>query len=368
MVNETRLPFYAKSTTVLLGLVLALGMLYYGRDVFVPIAYATLFAVLLHPISCRLERLGMPRILAIILTLLVALVVVGAILTFITVQVGQLSQDFPKLKERVVHYGGELQALIKETFGITYQKQLQWFRQGTTRVLQNGGVIISQAVSVFTGLTFIVVLVPIYTFLFLLYKQLFMEFFLQISFRGGVRQVRAVLDESKLVLKRYLLGLMVETAIIAALNVAALLLLGIDYAVLLGVVAALLNLIPYIGIIVGSIFPIVIAFITKDTIWHPISVALTFSFIQFLDNNLIIPKVVGSHVRINAIVTIVAVIVGGQLWGISGMFLFIPLVAVLKVIFDRVEALKPWGMVLGDVIPEEEPRLKKLRAGSAKTV
>jgi predicted PurR-regulated permease PerM len=191
---------------------------------------------------------------------------------------------------------------------------------------------------------------------------------MQLSCRGGVRQVRAVLEESKSVLKNYLLGLMVETAIIAALNVGALLLLGIDYALLLGVVAAILNLIPYVGIIIGGIFPIVIAFITKDAIWHPVSVALAFSVIQFLDNNLIVPKVVGAHVRINSIATIIAVIVGGQLWGISGMFLFIPLMAILKVVFDRVEPLKAWGMVLGDVIPApEEAGVKKIRAGNPKT-
>lgn len=366
MTSETRLPFYAKTTTILLGLVLALGILYYGRDVFVPVAFAVLFAVLLYPVSRRLERLAMPRVLAIILTVLVALVLVAAILSFITMQIGQLSQDFPRLKERVVEYSGELQALLKENFGITYQKQIQWFRQGISKLLQSGGAIIGQAVSLFTGLTFILVLVPIYTFLFLLYQPLFMEFFLQLSYRGGAQQVRAVLDESTLVLKNYLLGLMVETAIVAALNVGALLLLGIDYALLLGVMAAVLNLIPYIGIIIGSIFPIAIAFITKDAVWYPVSVALTFGFIQFLDNNLIIPKVVGSHVRINSVAAIIAVIVGGRLWGISGMFLFIPLVAILKVVFDRVESLKPWGMVLGDVIPEGT-RVKKIRAGRPKT-
>lgn len=366
MMNETRLPFYMKSTTILLGLVLALGILYYGNNVFVPLAYATLFAVLLHPVSCRLEEFGMPKVLAITSTLLVALLIISAIVTFLTLQIGQLVQDIPRLKGRIFDYGNELQVFIKQNFGITYHKQIEWFRLATSKALQSGGLVINQALLVFSNATFLLVLVPIYTFLFLLYKQLFMEFFLQLSCKGGVRQVRAVLEESKLVLKNYVLGLMIETAIIATLNVGALLLLDLDYALLLGVVAALLNLIPYVGIIIGSIFPIIIAFITKDSIASPIAVALTFSFIQFLDNNIIVPKVIGAQVRINSIATIIAVIIGGQLWGISGMFLFIPVVAILKVVFDRVEGLKPWGMILGDTIPEE-PQIKKLRAGNPKT-
>jgi predicted PurR-regulated permease PerM len=364
--TETRLPFYLKSTTILLGLTLALGLLYYGRDLFVPLAYATLLAVLLHPVSCRLERIGMPRILAITLTLTIALIAVFAVIGFVSLQFAQFAEDIPRLKERIIDYSGELRTFIKQHFGITYRKQLEWFQMGTAKALRSGGLFVTQAFLVFSQITFIMVLVPIYTFLLLLYKQLFMEFFLRLSSRGGVQQVRAVLEESKLVLKNYLLALMIETTIIALLNVSALLLLGIDYALLLGVIAALLNLIPYVGILVGSILPIVIAFITKESIGYPVSVALVFSFIQLLDNNIIVPKIVGSHVRINAIVTIMAVIVGGQLWGISGMFLFIPLVAILKVVFDRVESLKPWGMILGDTIPEE-PRIKKLRAGNPKT-
>lgn len=365
MTSETRLPFYAKSTFILLGLVLVTGILYYGADVFVPIAYAALLSVLLYPISYRLERFGIPRVLAITLTLTAALILVATVIGFIVWQAGQFSQDLPVLKERVFEYAREFKVFLKENFGITYQRQLQWLRLTTSRVFENGGVLVSQTLLAFTKISYIMVLVPIYTFLFLLYRPLFVEFFFQLSSRGRIHQVKAVLDEIKLVIKNYLLGLMIETVIIAILNMAVLLALGIDYAILFGVMAAILNLIPYVGIFIGSIFPTVIAFMMEDSLWAPVSVVIAFSMIQFIDNNIIVPKIVGSYVRINSIATIIAVIVGGLLWGISGMFLFIPLVAILKVVFDRVESLKPWGMILGDGIPKEA-RVKKPRASVSK--
>lgn len=365
MTSETRLPFYAKSTFILLGLVLVTGILYYAAEVFVPLAYAALLSVLLYPMSYRLERIGIPRVLAITLTLTVALILVATVIGFIVWQAGQFSQDLPVLKERVFEYARELKVFLKENFGITYQKQLQWLRLTTSRVFENGGVLVSQTLLAFTKISYIMVLVPIYTFLFLLYRPLLVEFFFQLSSRGHIQQVKAVLDEIKRVVKNYLLGLMIETVIVAVLNVGVLLYLGIDYAVLLGVTAAILNLIPYVGIFIGSIFPTVIAFMMEESLWAPVSVVIAFSIIQFLDNNIIVPKIVGSYVRINSIATIIAVIVGGLLWGISGMFLFIPLVAILKVIFDRVESLKPWGMLLGDGVPKEA-RIKKPRAAAAK--
>jgi len=365
MTSETRLPFYVKSTLILLGLVLVTGILYYGADVFVPLAYAALLAVLLYPISDRLERSGVPRSLAITLTVSVALILFATIIAFIAWQAGQFTEDLPIFKERVFEYARALKVFLKENFGVTYQKQLQWLRLTTSRVFENGGILVSQTLVAFTKVSYIMVLVPIYTFLFLLYRPLFVEFFFQLSSRGHIQQVKAVLDEIKLVIKNYLLGLMIETVIISLLNVGVLLYLGIDYAVLLGVMAAILNLIPYVGIFIGSIFPTLIAFMMEDSLWAPVSVVIAFSMIQFIDNNIIVPKIVGSYVRINSIATIITVIVGGLLWGISGMFLFIPLVAILKVVFDRVESLKPWGMILGDGIPKEA-RVKKPRASVSK--
>jgi predicted PurR-regulated permease PerM len=128
-------------------------------------------------------------------------------------------------------------------------------------------------------------------------------------------------------------------------------LLGIDYAIILGITGAILNIIPYVGGVIAIALPMIIAFVTKDSISYPILVFFVYIFIQFIDNHFIIPKIVASRVQINALISVIVVLIGSALWGIPGMFLSIPLTAIIKVIFDHIEPLKPWGYLLGNVVP-----------------
>ena len=144
---------------------------------------------------------------------------------------------------------------------------------------------------------------------------------------------------------------MIEAAIVATLNSVGLLILGIDYAILLGIIGAFLNVIPYIGGLVAVALPMLIALATKTSPFYPLYVLAIYYFIQLIDNNYIVPKIVASKVKINALISILVVLAFGALWGIPGMFLSIPLVGILKVIFDRIESLKPWGFLLGDTMP-----------------
>jgi predicted PurR-regulated permease PerM len=129
------------------------------------------------------------------------------------------------------------------------------------------------------------------------------------------------------------------------------LILGIEYAILLGILGALLNVIPYIGGVVAVALPMMVALATKSSAWHAFYVLAIYYFIQLIDNNYIVPKIVASKVKLNALFSIIAVIVGNALWGIPGMFLSIPLLAIVKLIFDHIEPLKPWGFLLGDTMP-----------------
>jgi AI-2 transport protein TqsA len=130
-----------------------------------------------------------------------------------------------------------------------------------------------------------------------------------------------------------------------------LLLLGVQYAILLGVIGALLNMLPYIGGIVAIALPIIIATVTKDGFTTQLLIIAAYAVIQFIDNHFLVPLLVSSRVKINAFFSIVIVLLGGALWGVSGMFLSIPFLAILKIIFDRVPEMKPWGKLLGDEVP-----------------
>lgn len=349
--TESRLPWYARITYVLLGISLLIIVLFLGRDVFVPLAFAALLSVLLYPLSDFLERHKVPRLLSIFIAVTIASVVLACLATIIAMQIGQFGEEIPRIKKESMEYVARLQAFIRDTWGITYKDQLRWFQQWGSQTGQRGGEVLSQALLTFVDITTLVILVPLYAFLMLMYKDLIIEFFFRLLAGKNAATLKAVLEEARTVVKSYVIGLMIETVIIAVLNSIALLLLGIDYAILFGILAALLNLIPYIGILIGGLLPLLMALITKDSAWYPLGVVAAFSVIQFIDNNFVVPYIVASRIRINALISIIAVIIGAMLWGISGMFLSLPAVAILKVIFDRVESLKPWGLILGDDIP-----------------
>lgn len=351
---ERAIPFYIKSTIVLFGLLLLTLTLYLGRDILVPLAFAGLLAVLLNPVLRILERIKVPRLLAITLTVMLAIGIVVGLAFFITFQMGQFTEAVPQLKVKLVEHYHNIQHWVAKAFNVSEAKQTEYFTHMRSNMLANGSSLVSGTFSYLTDLLVVITLVPIYVFLLLLYRNLLVYFFIEVFSKRSGLKVSEILHEIRSVIQNYIIGLLFETVIVAFLNTVALLLLGIEYAVLLGVLGAILNLVPYLGGIVAIGLPVLIALVTKEGLFYPIAIIVAYSIIQFLDNNVIVPKVVAGKVRINALVSILAVLVGGALWGVSGMFLSIPAVAILKIIFDRVTPLKPWGMLLGDSIPEEE--------------
>ncbi len=216
--------------------------------------------------------------------------------------------------------------------------------------------------TIFFMLIFILLL-PVYLYLILYYKTLLLEFIRKLFRSEHHFAVVEVLSKSKNIIQNYLVGLFFEMVIISILNSAGLLLLGIDYAIILGITGAILNIIPYIGGIFAIALPMIIAFVTKETVTYPIMVLVIYLIIQFIDNHFIVPGIVASRVKINALVSIVVVLVGNAIWGTPGMFLSIPLTAIVKVIFDRIDSLKPYGFLLGDVIPTKKtPFFKKIKS------
>jgi len=201
------------------------------------------------------------------------------------------------------------------------------------------------------GTLSVVVLLPIYIFLMLFYKTLILNFLYEVFAEKNSTQVSNVLKETKNAIQSYMVGLLLEAIIVAILNSAALLILGVQYAILIGVIGALLNVLPYIGGIIAIALPVLIATVTKDGYTTQIGIIIAYLVIQFIDNNILVPRIVSSQVKINALVSLVIVLLGGTVWGIAGMFLSVPFVAVLKIIFDRVEGLRPWGKLLGSEVP-----------------
>lgn len=347
--NTEPYPFYIKATAVLLGLVLAVFILYVLSSVFVPLAFAVLFAILLNRLYVLLDRV-MPKVPAILLTLLLAIAVLVLLFYFLSTQIAGFVDSLPLLKQKLLALLHEVQRWSKNKMGMNIDKQVSTITNGFST---GGGEMITSTLGAVIGSLGVVVLVPTYVFMLLYYKPLILNFLFEVFREENSLRVAEILSETKSAVQSFMVGLMIETTIVCVLNSIALLLIGVPSAIVIGVIGGILNILPYIGGVVAIALPVLMVTITREGYTSQLLVIGSYAVIQFIDNNILVPRIVSKKVQINALISIVVVLLGGLLWGIPGMFLSIPFIGVLKIIFDRVEDLKPWGHLLGDEVPTE---------------
>jgi predicted PurR-regulated permease PerM len=345
-----KFPFYAKAALILLGMFGLLSMLYYGQHIIVPIIYSVIIAIVLSPVVDIFTKKGMNRVLAIGLTIILVIFITFTVIAAISMQARMFGDSFPKLIDKFNAMLDTLVAWASARFNISVPDINSWITETRAELLSGSRSAIGQTLMNTGSVLVVLVLIPVYIFMILYYQPLLIEFIHKLFTADNQNQVADVLTATKRIIRSYLVGLLLEFVIVAALNSAALLILGIQYAILLGIIGAILNVIPLIGGFVAVALPVIIALATKSPsscIW----VVVSYVIIQFIDNHYIIPKVVASKVKINALVSVIVVLSFGALWGIPGMFLSIPLTAIVKVIFDHIQPLKPWGFLLGDTMP-----------------
>ncbi|MEO6456164.1 MAG: AI-2E family transporter [Ginsengibacter sp.] len=353
-------PFYLKITVILLGLVLFFYILVTLSGVLIPFSFALVIAILLNPLVNRFKKMGLNHVLSIAVTLLIAFTIISSIVYFLSSQIIGFGENFPILKEKFNLILSQLQHWVQQTFGLAITKQVQLINEA----LDNSKSLLGKTVGTALGTVIVILILPVYVFLLLFYKTLILNFLYEVFAEENSKKVSDVLNQTKSAIQSYMVGLLLEAIIVAVLNSTALLLLGVNYAILLGVIGAILNVLPYIGGIIAIALPVLIATVTKDGFSTQLGILAAYAIIQFIDNNFLVPKIVSSKVQINALVSIVIVLLGNAAWGIPGMFLSIPFVAVLKIIFDRVDGLRPWGKMLGDTVPTKHkgeiwPRRRK---------
>lgn len=340
-------PFFIKSTVVLFGIILLVYSLLNLRDILVPLSFALIIAILLNPVVTKLQNRKVPSVLAITIALLLGIVFFVGVIYFLSSQIAQFGETLPVLQQKFALILKDLQGWLESSFGLSIKKQVQLVNEG----LNNSKALIGSTVGTALGTLAILFLLPVYVFLFLLYKSLIVNFLYEVFAEENSKNVRQILTQTKTAIQSYMVGILLEAIVVAILNSTALLILDVKYAILIGVMGALLNMLPYIGGIIAIALPVLMATVTKDGYSTQLGIVIAYAIIQFVDNNILVPRIVSSKVKINAMVSILVVLLGGALWGIAGMFLSIPFVAVLKIIFDRVDGLKPWGKLLGDEVP-----------------
>jgi predicted PurR-regulated permease PerM len=346
-------PLYAKLTLTLLSLTLITIALYIGQNILIPLLLSLLFAILLRPMVIFFnKKLRLPHVISVLVSVVLFVILIGTIILFISWQVSEITDDWKKIKYNISIHSDHIQHWIKQRYNVSYNKQQNFVHRIADDTLNGDTELMGNTLSSFTDTLLKVVLIPIYTFLILLYRNLFIKFLVKIVSQKNEQILLDILTHVKTVVQSYIIGLLIETGVVAVLTTGGLILLGVQYAVLLGVITAILNLIPYIGILVACVITLLATLVNSTDVSVMLGVIALSVLVQFIDNNILVPKIVGNKVRINALVSMVGVIIGGAIAGIAGMFLAIPLIAILKVIFDRIESLSPLGFLMGDDLPK----------------
>ncbi|MPR32756.1 AI-2E family transporter [Salmonirosea aquatica] len=311
----------------------------------VPILVSVLLSILVSPITMQLEEKGLSRMPAIAITLVLFLGLIAGILYISFIQISDMIDMWPSFQNKADIMFHQSRIWMSETFGYETRSQLNDLEDVSAKLIQDNG---STAIIMTTTLLGTLALIPLYMFFMLYYRTFFCNFLYGLLGRAEKKRINLILYRIYDVIHNYLAGMFTVMVIVGSLNTLGLLLLGIKYAVFFGFFASLLLLIPYIGVIIGSALPIMMALVTKESPMYAVGVGAIFLTIQFLEGNFITPYVVGSKISINPLMAILALLLGGMLWGIPGMILALPMIAILKVILDHSENLKSFGYVLGD--------------------
>jgi predicted PurR-regulated permease PerM len=361
-----KLPLYLRAVIVLIGMAVLLTILYVARSIFVPIVFATILAIVLHPVVNFFVKKKINRVIAILFTLFLTFLAIAAFAALLITQASRLSDSLPLLADKFTEALNQGIVWASGYFDINPHKFHDWIIKVQGQLINTSSTAIGTALVSIGNLLVVIFLIPVYVFMLLFYHPILIEFIHRLFSSGHQSKVSEIVTQTKTVIQRYLIGLIIEAGIIAALNTTALLILGIEYALLLGLIGAFLNIIPYIGGVVAVALPMIVALITKDSAWYAVYVLVIYYIIQLVDNNYIVPKIVASKVKLNALFSLIVVFAGSLLWGIPGMFISIPLLAIVKLVCDNIEPLKPWGFLLGDTMPPLI-RIKSIFKKPAKT-
>lgn len=349
------LPATVRRSIELIGLYFLGVIIVVGKNVITPILFAFFISILLLPIYRFFRRKRLPEVLSISLALLLLVLAVAGLVWFFSSQISRLIADFPAIQQNVSIHLQSLSAWINSMTHISTDRQITLIDEQSNKLLNYAGGMLGGAAASVTSIFIFVGLLPIYIFLILFYKNLLLRFAFLWFPQENHAQVEEVMRETEIIIKSYLVGLLIQIAYITILLGGILMIIGIKHALLIGVIFAILNLIPYVGALLGNIIGVLLTLTSSQEVWPIFAVLITIAAVQFLDNNILMPRIVGSKVKINALATIVGVLVGGALAGIAGMFLSLPVIAVLKIIFDRTAYLKQWGTLFGDEKPKYSP-------------
>jgi predicted PurR-regulated permease PerM len=272
----------------------------------------------------------------------------GAVLYLLFTQVVAFSNEWQTFKEKLTETVSQLSVMIAERFDVSSEKQTSFIENA----IDNSG---TQAISLLkitaysiSETVFYLLIIPVYSFLILYYRRMLTNVLYHVFRSENKAVIREILVETIHAYYNFIKGMLLVYLIVGILNSLGLYIIGIPHPFLFGFIASILTFIPYVGIFISSLLPITVSWITFNSIWYPIGVIMVFSIVQILEAYIIFPYAVGSRLKINTLIIILVIIIGGILWGPAGMILFIPFISIAKLIADRTASLKTLSLLLGN--------------------
>lgn len=362
MLSIGKPPYYISLSYKLLLVILICFIVHFTHTILVPFAFALLLSLLLLPIVNFLQARKIPHVLSIMLALLLSSFVIAIVIYFLSTQIANFVDDIPLIQKSLEEHFIALQRWVNQSLHISFTEQNEYLNNAAEKLKASSTGYLSNTFFSITEVILFLILLPIYAFLLLYYKDLIRRFLYAEFAKADHEKVNHVLYESKIMVRNYIMGVLIEMGIVATANSIGLMILGIPYAIFFGVLAAVLNIIPFIGMFCATLFTVLITLGTTNSTGDVLGVICVMYGIHMIDVNILNPHIVGSKVRINSLISLLGVFLGGALTGLSGLFLSVPAIALIKIICDQVESLKSWGMLLGDDItphPNKRYRFKR---------
>lgn len=332
---------------ILLSIILFIYALVQARTLLYPLVLAVLFSYLLYPIGKWLERRGFHRILANFIIIIGTFIFVSSVIYIIYSQVGLLAEELPELRHQAEHNVNRITESISSTIGVSTTEFKDWINAQLNSLSENSDLLFNTIFPSTATTLMAIGLMPVYIFLLLYYRNKLVDFIMMIWPEERKASVRKVIYEISYVTKHYMGGVFTVVLILCFINSLGLLIVGVRFAILLGIISAICNFIPYFGTLIGALFPLAMAVFTGQSPGETVGVIILFLIVQFTENNILTPNITGGSVQVNPLVTIISIIAGGMVWGIPGMFVVIPLLGMLKIVLESTPSTRPIAFLLG---------------------
>ncbi|MDP4129116.1 MAG: AI-2E family transporter [Bacteroidota bacterium] len=317
-------------------------IMFFGKTLFIPLFFGLLIAMIMHPISKWLERRGWNKSLAIGVCILIVTLLISLLVALLIWQLNVFRGDTPLIVRMIKETSGHLNAWLLDNLGITAATLNNW----TDKLTGMFGSKLSSTIQMIINSFFVALLIPIFTALIMSRRKVLVEFLRSILPERHRQNLDKILLITIHTYFNYIKGMIMVYVIVGILNSIGLLALGVKHAILYGMLCAIMTIIPYIGITISALLPISVIWMQTGNFWYPLGVIAIFSFVQYLEANVIFPKVVGSQLEVSTLAMLVSIILGGIIWGVAGMVLFIPFVAIAKIISDHIEEWKPINLLI----------------------